>query len=409
MKTWKKIILSLLPLVIIACIWFYPKYKILNHTIHLFDEDSIVTNFRTLDSVYPFSTMNASSNPFIYPKGVNFAMPESFVFKGERFKANQFIKDSWTTGLLVIQNDSIVFEKYYLGNTETTKNISWSMAKSFISALIGIAIADGFIDNINQNVEDYVPELVGTAYEGVRIKDVLQMSTGVAFNEDYGDFFSDINRWGRSFALGSSQDDFAATLKRETKPGTVNHYVSINTHVLGMILDRATGRSITSYMQEKLIEPLGIEYDSYWIKDGENMEVALGGLNMTLRDYAKIGSLYMHNGLWRNNQIISEDWVKVSVVSEGQHVQPGESFGYGYQWWIPEGEKGEFMAIGVYNQYIYINPITHTIVVKLSANPRYNDVEFEPSSDYASLEFFRSIAEHFENIEIREELNLNEQ
>lgn len=409
MKTWKKLVLSLVPLIVIACIWFYPKFKVLNHTMHLFDEDKIVANFRTFDLVYPASNMDPSSNPFIYPKGANIELPKSFDFNNKELNTTQFIKDSWTTGLLIIQNDSIIFEDYYLGNTEKTNNISWSMAKSFISALIGIAIDDGFIANIDQNVEDYVPELLGTAYEGVRIKDVLQMSSGVAFNEDYGDFYSDINRWGRSFALGNSQDDFAATLEREVKPGTVNHYVSINTHVLGMILTRATGRSITSYMQEKLNEPLGLESKSYWLKDGENMEVALGGLNMTLRDYGKIGSLYIHEGMWRGNQIISKRWINASVVAEDPHVQPSDSFGYGYQWWIPEGNQDEFMAIGVYNQYIYINPSTKTIVVKLSANPRYNDDNFIPSSDYASLEFFRSIAQNFETSLISETQNLNGQ
>ena len=143
-----KILFGVFIIAVLAALIFGPKALRVYNFIHLFDEDRIVTNFKKLDSVYPFSTMNGSSNPFIYPKGANFAMPESFVFNKERFKANEFIKDSWTTGLLVIQNDSIVFEKYYLGNTETTKNISWSMAKSFISALIGIAIEDGFIDNI---------------------------------------------------------------------------------------------------------------------------------------------------------------------------------------------------------------------------------------------------------------------
>ena len=126
------------------------------------------------------------------------------------------------------------------------RNISWSMAKSFISALIGIAVDKGQIDSIEQTVDVYAPMLKGSGYEGVRIKDVLQMSSGVAFNEDYGDFYSDINRWGRDFAIGNSQDDFAASLKRGVNPGTKNHYVSIDTHVLSMVLSRSTGPSAGS-------------------------------------------------------------------------------------------------------------------------------------------------------------------
>ncbi|MEZ4884826.1 MAG: serine hydrolase [Chitinophagales bacterium] len=397
MKTWKKIGLGLMLVLLVAAVWFYPKYKMLNHTIHLFDEDKIVENFRSFDDIWTVSRMKPSSNPHTYPKGSVMTLPDNFTFEGKTLDTKQFLKDSWTTGFLVIQNDSIVFEEYYLGNTESTQNISWSMAKSFVSALVGIAVEEGKISGITANVEDYVPTLKGTAYDGVRIKDVLQMSTGVRFNEDYGDFNSDINRWGRGFALGDSQDAFAATLERELEPGTVNHYVSINTHVLGMILTKATGRSITDYMQEKLYEPMGMEYEGYWLMDGYGMEMALGGLNLTLRDFAKIGTLYLKNGYWNGKQIVPKEWVQASLTPDAPHLQPrnGE-FGYGYQWWIPKSDVGEFMAIGVYNQNVYVNPATNTVIVKLSANPRYNDVSYVPSSDAAALELYRGIVGSFE-------------
>ncbi|TYA53104.1 serine hydrolase domain-containing protein [Formosa maritima] len=404
MKTWKKIGLVLLFILIVCCIWLYPKYKMVNLTMHLFDEDKIVTNFRSFDSIWPVSVLEAPSNKHIYSEGTPLNLPESFQFEGKDYNIQNFIEDSWTTGLLVIQNDSIVYENYYLGNTESTRNISWSMAKSFISALTGIAIEEGHINSIEEYVEVYVPELKGTAYEGVRIKDVLQMSTGVKFNEDYADFFSDINRWGRGFAMGNSQDKFAATLEREVEPGTVCHYVSINTHVLGMILKRATGKTITEYMQDKLYNPLGMEYDGYWLLDGTNMEMVLGGLNLTLRDYAKAGSLFLHHGFLNGKQIVSEDWVKASTTPDAPHVQPGNEFGYGYQWWIPKSEQGEYMAMGVYGQYIYINPTTKTVIVKLSANPKYNESSYVPSSDFSTLEFFRAIALPFQENEKDEDL-----
>ncbi len=398
MKTWKKIALGLLAVLLIAAIYFYPKYKMLQHTIHLFDDDRIVENFRSFDAIWPTTVMPASANPHQYPKGEEMVLPDSFKFYDKDYSSIDFLKDSWTTGFLVIQNDTIVHEKYYLGNTESTRNISWSVAKSFISALIGIAVEEGHIKNIMQTVDEYAPELKGSGYEGVRIKDVLQMSTGIKFNEDYGDFNSDINRWGRGFALGQSQDAFAATLERETEPGKINHYVSINTHVLGMVLTKATGKTITEYMHEKLYEPLGMEYDGYWLIDGENMEMALGGLNLTLRDFAKIGSLYLKNGNWKGKQIVAEEWVKSSVTPDAPHVQPtADDFGYGYQWWIPEGEVGEFMAIGVYNQNIYINPTTNTVIVKLSANPRFNDADFVPSSHHSVIELYREITKSFNN------------
>lgn len=395
MKFSKKIIIGLLTLLVAAGIWFYPKYKALNHAIHLFDEDRIVENFRSFDKSFPASYLKAAPAPYKYSKRPNIALPENFLFGGQTYNSQQFLKDSWTTGLLVIQNDTILFEEYYLGNTESTNNISWSMAKSFISALIGIAIEEGHITSIMQTVEEYVPELKGTAYGDVRIKDVLQMSTGVKFNEDYGDYNSDINRWGRAFAFGGAQDDFPATLERAIEPGTVNHYVSINTHVLGMILKKATGRSITDYMQEKLYHPLGMEYDGYWVTDNAGMEMALGGLNITMRDYAKIGTLFLKKGNWNGQQIIPAEWVAASTTPDAPHLQPSaDNLGYGYQWWIPKSEVGEFMALGVYNQNIYINPTTNTVIVKLSANPKYNDPAYVPSNDMANLELYRKIIAH---------------
>lgn len=408
MKTWQKILLAVLVLLFVASVIFYPKYKMLQHTIHLFDEDRIVENFRSFNEVWPSSTMTASPTPYKYSQGEKTKLPDNFEFEGKSFATQKFLEDSWTTGLLVIQDDKIVFEDYYLGNTESTRNISWSMAKSFISALFGIAMEENFISDVMKPVEYYVPELKGSSYEGVRIKDVLQMSTGVKFNEDYGDFNSDINRWGRGFAMGDSQDEFAGTLEREVEPGTVNHYVSINTHVLGMIIKRATNRSITDYMQEKLWHPLGMEHDGYWLIDGEGMEMVLGGLNTTLRDYAKIGSLFMHNGVWQGKQLIPEPWIRASLTPDAPHVMPGEEFGYGYQWWIPKSDQGEFMALGIYNQNIYINPTTNTVIVKLSANPKYNDTSFVPSNDYAAMELYREIVKNVASISQSEELVLIE-
>jgi len=387
-----KFSICILVALLVVSIWAFPKLKALNITYHLFDEDQIVENFRSVKEIWPTRQLNKAAKPYRYAQGQRLSLPLTFSSDGTIFDTAAFLEDSWTTGLLVIQADEIRLENYYRGNTESKQNISWSMAKSFISALMGIAVSEGYIKSIEDPVEAYAPELIGSGYEGVSIKDVLQMSTGVGFNEDYGDFYSDINRWGRDFSLGNSQDAFAGTLEREVEPGTLNHYVSINTHVLGMIVTRATGRTITDYMQEKLYEPLGMEYSGYWVIDGKGMEMALGGLSLTLRDFAKLSSLYLHNGDWNGEQVVPSSWVKDSITPDAPHLLPSESFGYGYQWWITDGDSREFMAMGVYGQYMYINPETNTVIVKLSANPFYNDISYAPSSDFVHLEMFRAIA-----------------
>ena len=376
----------------VLSVWAFPKIKALNTTLTLFDEDKIIENFRSVAEFWPTRSLTQAKVPYVYNYGDPLNVPSSFAYNDQKLGTQQFLKDSWTTGLIVIQNDEIALEDYYLGNSAVTQNISWSMAKSFISALIGIAVNEGHIKSIEQSVDAYATSLEGSGYEGVSIKNVLQMSSGVAFNEDYGDFYSDINRWGRDFSLGNSQDAFAATLKNDIEPGTVNHYVSINTHVLGMVLTQATGRSITDYMQEKLYNPMGMEHDGLWIIDGQGMEMALGGLNLTLRDFAKLGSLYLHDGTFNGQQIVPASWVADSRTMDQPHLLPGNDFGYGYQWWMVGGDSGEFMAMGVYGQYIYINPETNTVIVKNSANPFYNDTSYIPSSDFAHLALFRALS-----------------
>jgi CubicO group peptidase (beta-lactamase class C family) len=247
--------------------------------------------------------------------------------------------------------------------------------------------------------------LMGSGYEDVSIKDVLQMSSGVRFNEDYGDFNSDINRFSRATAFGTSLDDFSASLDREREPGTYHHYVSIDTQVLGMVLTRATGKSLTHYLSEKIWQPLGMEHQAYWLADDNNMELALGGLNVSLRDYAKLGWLYLNQGTWTDKQhntqqIVPKQWVIDSTTADAPHLVAGEnnsasssSFGYGYQWWLPLGAEDEFSAQGIYNQYIYIDPDQNLVIVKNSANYRFTDKSLNWTAKHYAM--FRAISTHF--------------
>ncbi|MFT7282809.1 MAG: CubicO group peptidase (beta-lactamase class C family), partial [Cyclobacteriaceae bacterium] len=259
----------------------------------------------------------------------------------------------------------------------------------------GIALSEGKIKNINQYAIEYLPELRGTGYDQVTIKNLLQMSSGVLFNEDYGDFNSDINRMGRFFALGMPMADFAASLTNEKKPGTYNHYVSIDTQVLGMILVKATGQSITSYTKSRLWDPMGAENDAFWIVDNAGMEFALGGLNASLRDYARLGKLFLDSGRWNGQQLVPEEWVLVSTRPQDEHVQQRiengvEMDGYGYQWWIPYGADDEYNALGVYDQFIYIDPDKDAVIVKLSSN-HYFQEDYDHLYKQLTIALFRDI------------------
>ena len=361
-------------------------------------EEDIEYTFIHMDEYLPFKTVEKSDQPFIFPRIENKTLPADFTHDGATYNTLQYIDSSYTQGLIFIQNDTIQYENYWRGQKEDIQHISWSVAKSYISALFGIAIEEGFIKSIDQTVDEYLPELKGSGYEGVKIKDVLQMSSGIGFDETYSDPESDIQKYWRGFVAGESQDEFASTLMNEKTPGTFNRYVSIDTHVLGMILVKATGKSLTDYLQEKLWTPLGAEFDAYWIVDDQGMEMALGGLNACLRDFAKLGRLYLNKGNWEGKQIVPLSWFEASTSSTEEHLQPESTnssepgIGYGYQWWVLDGDEGEFLAMGVFNQYIYVNPTTNTVIVKNSSNKNYYDSENPHSSTNTHIELFRKLA-----------------
>ncbi|SUZ83131.1 uncharacterized protein METZ01_LOCUS35985 [marine metagenome] len=345
-----------------------------------------------------------SDNIFVFPDRKPIDLPKEFEYEKKLFNTKKYLDSSYTQGFLVLHEDSISFESYYLGQNKNTRHISWSVAKSFVSALIGIAINEGYIESIEDNIEKYLPELSSSGYNGVKIRELLQMSSGISFDETYSDMNSDINRYWRGFVLGDSQDAFAATLKNKITPGTFNHYVSINTHVLAMIIVKTTGKSLTEYLEEKIWKKIGMENNGYWLVDGKGMEMALGGLNATIRDYAKMGKLFLDSGRWKGLQIVPEKWVLESTSINGEHLEATSvhsahpNIGYGYQWWIPGtsqkyGKEEEFMAIGIYNQFIYVNRSTKTVIVKNSANKNYYDRFNNPyASKIVAIELFRTIA-----------------
>lgn len=374
----------------------------------LFSATNIVENFRTMPDQWPARAVHRAGPVFELPQQPR-PLPRTFAYKGADRDMEEFLARRATTGLLVLARDRITAERHFLGNDEHTRTISWSVCKSFVSALMGIAIAEGKIRSVEDPVTGYVASLRGSGYDGVRIKDVLQMSSGVRFREDYGDMTSDINRMGLTLSLGFPLSGFVASLVNEKTPGTYNRYVSMDTQVLGMVLASATGKSLSSYLEEKIWSRLGAESDAYWLLDGEGMEWAFGGLNMTLRDYGRFGRLYLQGGRWNGGQIVPAQWVRDSVTPDAPHLMPGGNpasesrLGYGYQWWIPEAEgaegtgkpSSEFLALGVYGQYIYVSPDDDLVIVKTSADRDFQTDDYE--SDFETIAAFRAIAKSLKN------------
>ena len=367
----------------------------LYNTSRLFDADVIVSNFSSMEKMAP-TTRIARSGTVDELGNKAKPLPQQFAYKDGMLNVQDWLTESNTTALVVMQGSDITFEQYYQGTAQFDPRISWSMAKSFLSAIFGVAVEDGLIPDLNVPVTDYVPSLTGSGYDGVTIKNVLQMSSGVYFDEDYGKFDSDINRFGRVMALGGSFDEFATSLNSGREQGTYMSYVSIDTHVIGMVLRAATGQSIADYFNAKLWSKLNTEGDAIYITDSMGEPMVLGGLNLISRDYLRMGKLYRDHGQLAGQQIIPAQWIEDSITPDASHLMPGKRdnadthWGYGYQWWVPVDADQEFVAIGIYGQYIYVNRRADVVIVKNSADIGFMDNGYE-SKDHA-LAAFRAMA-----------------
>ncbi|WP_271951596.1 serine hydrolase domain-containing protein [Ruegeria faecimaris] len=347
----------------------------------LFSPEKIVHNFSHMDAA--FKTVNlprGDGATWELPYGPGFDLPAG---------TDQWIEDRSVTSLLVMQGGQIRFEEYYLGTTPDDRRISWSVAKSYLSALFGILLDEGAIASLDDPVVQYVPKLQSTAYDGTTIRNVLNMASGVTFNEDYLDYNSDINRMGRVVALGRELDDFAASLQDSfATPGETWKYVSIDTHVIGMVVRGATGRSVAELLTERIVQPLGLERDGYYVTDGAGVAFVLGGLNFTTRDYARFGQMILQNGVHDGQQLVPAEWIAASVLPSAPTASG--KIGYGYQWWIPVGaHEGEFMARGVYGQYIYFDQPRGVLIVSTGADRKFRD----PGVNEINIEMFRKIAQ----------------
>lgn len=346
----------------------------------LFSAKKIVKNFSSMEQAFLTLPLTRGDGPvFDLPKGAQITLPDG---------GAKWLVDRQITALVVLNDGQMVFEDYYLGTTAQDRRISWSVAKSFLSALFGILHEEGTFDSLNDPVTKYAPELGNSAYAKASLRNVLQMSSGVEFDEDYLAFKSDINRMGRVLALGGSMDKFSQTLTGVfDEPGKTWQYVSIDTHVLGMVIRGATGRNVTDLLQEKVLHPMGLECDPYYISDGFGVAFVLGGLNLRTRDYARFGQMFLQQGQYNGQQIVPADWVAASTKASA-NTAPGETR-YGYQWWVPgDAEPGEYFARGIYGQYIYINERLNAVIASNAADLHFR----EDGIDRQDIDMFRQIA-----------------
>ncbi len=373
--------IAILIVIVPAALWIWKRNEIkrLLAVNALFSAQNIVRNFSNMEAIFFSTNLGVPNAPASDLPHEPRAMPDGL---------GGWIKERSVTALVVLKDGKIAHEDYFKGTTPEDLRVSWSVAKSFLSALMGIVIADGDIESIDDPVTKYAPNLADSAYDGATIRNVLNMASGVTFDEDYLSFSSDINKMGRVLALGGSMDKFTARLKNRDLDASVGwQYVSIDTHVIGMIIRGATGREIPELMAEKLLGPLGLEADPLFLTDGKGVAFVLGGLNLRTRDYARFGQMFAQGGAFGGKQVVPAEWVADSTAISAP-TEAGETQ-YGFQWWLPADAKpGEYFARGIYGQYIYIDTDNNVVIAANSADRAFE----EDGSFEQNLGMFREIS-----------------
>jgi hypothetical protein len=350
-------------------------------------------NFRNMARFVPTAEMTPSADPWELVSSTD-SLEYSGEFLGEQTSLEAFIELSNTSALLVIKDGVVIYEKYTHGDSWDSLHMSFSVAKSFTSALLGIALGEGKLDSLDDPVRKYLPELTSATFDGVTVKHILQMSSGMRFNETYTDPESDINKM-TTMVPPMSYLAYINTLEREHPPGTFNHYASINTQLLGILLVRVTDTSLTDYMTSRLWHPLGMEHRGLWTLDEQGYELAMGGLSASARDYAKLGLLYLNEGRRGDRQILPKGWARASVTPDEPHLMPGENpqssnvSGYQYQWWTPRDWDGDFLARGIWGQNIYVHPGNRVVIVKLAADQK----NFDPRYKLAYVDYLQDLGQ----------------
>ena len=291
--------------------------------------------------------------------------------------ADAYMAANRNTGLLVLRGDTILAERYQYGRNENHRFQSFSMAKTVVAMLLGVAMNENKIKSIDDRAGQYVAELKGEPYGETSLRHLLTMSSGVDFSEYYNGR-DDVSVLGRK-TVGrqgpGGADSVLGYIKRSRPAGEKFVYASAETQVLGLVLRAATGRNLSDYLAEKIWQPMGAEADATWVIDGGGYETGHMGLNATLRDWGRLGMLLANYGELDGRQIIPAAWVKAATHAESPHLRPGVATfhnGYGYQTWLIDNE-GKFALLGVRGQAVMVDPATKTVVVHTAVHASSTD------------------------------------
>jgi len=317
-----------------------------------------VAGYRNMDKITWTRAVPAGESAFPLPADLQDLSGVVIATDDEILTLDEYVLEQNVAGLIVVKDGTVLYERYELGNTEESRWISYSVAKSVTSLLVGAAIKDGYIRSVDEAVSDYLPRLRNSSYDDSSIRNVLQMSSGVVWNEDYADREADINQvtWATL-----PMYEYLSHKPREHEPGTVFNYNTAETNLVGNVLRSAVGNNLSTYLSEKIWKPFGMEHDAYWclVEEGGG-EFGGSSLNATLRDYARLGLFALNGGKLENGEsVLPDGWMSESTIASADNDE------YGYLWWLQD--SGSYSAAGIFGQGIYINPATGVIIALNSA------------------------------------------
>ncbi|HEV7611898.1 MAG TPA: serine hydrolase [Steroidobacteraceae bacterium] len=349
--------------------------------------DIQVNTFRHIDRLFPVRVVKHGSRVLALPRAAKPLTKVQFRSGGKTYDLIDYLALNRVTALLVLKDGKIAYEDYEMGNTEQTRWMSMSIAKSITSSLVGAAIQEGHIKNIDDPVTNYVPKLAGSAYDGVSIRYLLQMASGVKWDETYTNLASDRRRMldAQIAQRPGAIMDLMAKLPRAGPPGTIWNYSTGETFVAGAVVRSAVGRSLAEYLSERIWSKAGMESDAtWWLESPDGAEIGGSGLSAVLRDYGRFGLFLMNGGVAAGEKILPDGWIRDAGSSK---TIGGEVVDYGYMIWPfaarPESANhGAFQALGIYGQHIYVNPRERVVIVVWGALPKPSGMEVIADQDF---------------------------
>jgi CubicO group peptidase (beta-lactamase class C family) len=337
--------------------------------------DIQVQTFRNIDRLFPTRTVKRGAHADTLPKSATPLKGVEFASAGKKYDIYDYMSLNRVSGLLVIKDGKIAFERYELGNKETTRWMSMSVVKSVSSTLVGVAIRDGYIKSLDDPITKYLPTLAGSAYEGSTVKTLLQMASGVEWDETYTNPASDRRHMLEAQLSGKPGSilEIMRSLPRAGEPGTIWNYNTGETQIVGELIHAAVKRPVAQYLSERIWSKVGMESDATWWLDSPNgQEIGGSGLSATLRDYGRFGLFFMNGAVVEGKKILPEGWISEAGSPK---IIGGKKINYGYMWWIPDASanpvhEGALLARGTFGQFMYLNPAEKVVVVVWSARPK---------------------------------------